>query len=122
VPHHIDGSTLTLILEFKALQFEELLLKALHLQQYTKSKPCSFLQLFRPDIIHLSRSILYAPVRIEITPISTTAETVVQSVYFVQKNDKRSLIIHLLNDNCIDSALVFTQTKYGELINLQCTA
>jgi ATP-dependent RNA helicase RhlE len=66
-----------------------------------------------PGIIHLSGSILHDPVKIEITPIATTAETVEQAVYFVQKSDKRSLLIHLLKDNRIDSALVFTQTKHG---------
>jgi ATP-dependent RNA helicase RhlE len=66
-----------------------------------------------PGIIHLSQSILRDPVRIEITPISTTAETVEQAVYFVQKSDKRSLLIHLLKDIRIDSALIFTQTKYA---------
>lgn len=66
-----------------------------------------------PDIIHLSQSILNNPVRIEITPVSTTAETVEQAVYFVEKSDKRSLLIHLLKNNGIDSALVFTETKFG---------
>jgi len=66
-----------------------------------------------PDIIHLSRSILKDPVRIDITPIATAAETVQQGVYFVQKSDKRSLLIHLLKNSQIDSALIFTQTKHG---------
>jgi ATP-dependent RNA helicase RhlE len=66
-----------------------------------------------PDIIYLSQNILNNPVRIEITPISTTAETVEQAVYFVEKSDKRSLLIHLLKNGNIDSALVFTETKYG---------
>ena len=65
-----------------------------------------------PGIIHLSQSILNNPVRIEITPISTTAETVEQAIYFVEKSDKRSLLIHLLKNN-IDTALVFTETKFG---------
>ena len=66
-----------------------------------------------PDILHLSQSILNNPVRINITPVSTTAETVDQHVYFVEKSDKRSLLIHLLKNNDIDSALVFTETKFG---------
>jgi len=66
-----------------------------------------------PDIVHLSQSILYNPVRIDITPVSTTAETVEQHVYFVEKSDKRALLIHLLKNNTIDSALVFTETKFG---------
>jgi len=66
-----------------------------------------------PDIIHLSQSILNNPEKIEITPIATTAETVDQEVYFVEKSDKRSLLIHLLKNSSIDSALVFTETKFG---------
>lgn len=65
------------------------------------------------EIAKLSQSILKNPFTIEITPVSTTAETVEQAVYFVEKSDKRSLLIHLLKKDEIDSALVFTQTKYG---------
>ena len=66
-----------------------------------------------PDIIHLSQTILNNPVSINITPASTTAETVEQAVYFVEKSDKRSLLIHLLKNDSIDTALVFTETKFG---------
>ena len=65
------------------------------------------------EIAKLSSSILNNPVRVEVTPISSTAEKVRQAVYFVEKNDKRSLLIHLLKDTSIVSALVFTRTKYG---------
>lgn len=66
-----------------------------------------------PEIIRLSQSILNNPVRIDITPVSSAAVTVDQSVYFVEKADKRSLLVHLLKNNQIDSALVFTETKFG---------
>ena len=65
------------------------------------------------EISSLSKSILTNPVRIEVTPASSTAEKVEQAVYFVEKNDKRSLLIHLLKDENIKSALVFARTKYG---------
>ena len=65
------------------------------------------------EISSLSKSILTNPVRIEVTPVSSTAEKVEQAVYFVEKNDKRSLLIHLLKDTTIKSALVFARTKYG---------
>lgn len=65
------------------------------------------------EITNLSKSILTNPVRIEVTPVSSTAEKVEQAVYFVEKNDKRSLLIHLLKDENIKSALVFARTKYG---------
>ncbi len=65
------------------------------------------------EISSLSKSILTNPIRIEVTPVSSTAEKVEQAVYFVEKNDKRSLLIHLLKDENIKSALVFARTKYG---------
>jgi ATP-dependent RNA helicase RhlE len=66
-----------------------------------------------PEISRLSSSILTNPVRVEVTPVSSTAERVDQSVYLVEKNDKRELLIHLLKNNSIESALVFTRTKHG---------
>jgi len=66
-----------------------------------------------PEIVRLSQSMLHNPFKIEITPVSSTAETVEQAVYFVEKADKRSLLIHLLKNNEIESALVFTETKFG---------
>ncbi len=66
-----------------------------------------------PEISKLSGSILNNPVRIEVTPVSSTAEKVQQAVYFVEKSDKRSLLIHLLKDASIVSALIFTRTKHG---------
>jgi ATP-dependent RNA helicase RhlE len=65
------------------------------------------------EIVRLSQNILNNPVKIEVTPVSSTAETVEQAVYFVEKEDKRSLLIHLLQNNKIDSALIFTETKFG---------
>ena len=66
-----------------------------------------------PEISRLSASILTNPVRVEVTPVSSTAEKVDQSIYLVEKNDKKQLLIHLLKDDKIQSALVFTRTKYG---------
>lgn len=66
-----------------------------------------------PEISRLSNSILTNPVRVEVTPVSSTAEKIEQAIYLVEKNDKRQLLIHLLQDNTIQSALVFTRTKHG---------
>ena len=79
-----------------------------------QQKQTLFFSATMPDeIVRLSQSILSNPVKIEISPVSKTADTVEQSVYFVEKSDKRSLLIHLLENNNIESALVFTKTKYG---------
>ena len=66
-----------------------------------------------PEIAKLAATILTNPVRVEVTPVSSTANTVVQSVYFVEKPDKRSLLLHLLRDPSIETALIFTRTKHG---------
>ncbi len=66
-----------------------------------------------PEISRLSSSILTNPIKVEVTPVSSTAEKVDQSIYLVEKGDKKELLIHLLKDSKIESALVFTRTKYG---------
>jgi ATP-dependent RNA helicase RhlE len=65
------------------------------------------------EIKKLSSSILTNPERVEVTPVSSTAEKVQQGVYFVEKNDKKKLLLHILKDKSIASALVFTRTKHG---------
>lgn len=65
------------------------------------------------EITGLANSILTNPKRVEVTPVSSTANTIQQSVYFVEKNDKRKLLHHLLQDKAIRSVLVFTRTKHG---------
>ena len=66
-----------------------------------------------PEIQKLSGSILVNPSKVEVTPESTTAETIQQSLYFVEKKDKRSLLLHILKSSSIPTALVFTRTKHG---------
>lgn len=66
-----------------------------------------------PEIIKLSHSILKSPERVEVTPVSSTADTIRQFVYFVDKGDKNALLIDILKDQNIKTALVFTRTKYG---------
>ncbi|MEY4202984.1 MAG: hypothetical protein RL013_687, partial [Bacteroidota bacterium] len=66
-----------------------------------------------PEIAGLADSILTNPMKVEVTPVSSTAEKIEQSVYFVDKADKRHLLAHLLKNSDIRSALVFTRTKHG---------
>jgi ATP-dependent RNA helicase RhlE len=65
------------------------------------------------EIVSLANSILHEPIKVEVTPVSSTADTVDQSVYVVDKGDKKSLLNHLLKDKAIKRALVFTRTKHG---------
>ncbi len=65
------------------------------------------------EIQKLSNTILYKPQHVEVTPVSSTANTVKQGIYLVEKSDKKALLNHLLQDKTIKSALVFTRTKHG---------
>ncbi len=65
------------------------------------------------EIQQLADTILKNPEKIEVTPVSSTADTIQQTLYYVEKNNKKSLLIHLLSDKSIKTALVFTRTKHG---------
>lgn len=65
------------------------------------------------EIVNLSNSILTNPEKVEVTPISSTAETITQALYMVEKNDKKNLLNILLLNKSINTALVFTRTKHG---------
>ena len=67
-----------------------------------------------PDSIRtLASTILTNPEEVEVTPASTTAETIQQEMYFVDAENKKDLLIHVLQDKSIATALVFTRTKHG---------
>jgi ATP-dependent RNA helicase RhlE len=66
-----------------------------------------------PEIMNLASGLLKNPVKVSVTPVSTPAETVQQSVFYVQKENKRSLLKHVITSNTIQHALVFTRTKRG---------
>ena len=65
------------------------------------------------EIQSLAASILTKPEKVEVTPQSTTADTIDQTVYFVDRGNKRNLLVHLLEDRSIKNAIVFTRTKHG---------
>ena len=65
------------------------------------------------EIERLTHKILTDPVKVAVTPVSSTVDTIKQSVYFVNKKNKTKLLIHLLKDEAIVSALVFSRTKHG---------
>jgi ATP-dependent RNA helicase RhlE len=66
-----------------------------------------------PVIAKLADALLKNPERVEVTPVSSTAEIVEQSVYHVEKKNKPSLLLHLINEMKIERTLVFTRTKHG---------
>ena len=79
-----------------------------------KQRQTLFFSATMPDpIARLADDILKQPVRIEVTPPSTTVERIEQHVYFVDTSNKRALLADLLKDQTIARALVFSRTKHG---------
>jgi len=66
-----------------------------------------------PEIQKLADTILVDPVKVEVTPVSSTAENVEQHLYYVEKNNKPALLRHLLEQDHLTRVLVFTRTKHG---------
>lgn len=66
-----------------------------------------------PDIIKLSSTILHNPEKVTVTPVSSTVEIINQHMLFVDKGNKTALLLHILKDPKIKTALVFTRTKHG---------
>ncbi len=78
-----------------------------------KKQSLFFSATMAPEIKKLAESILVNPKKVEVAPVSSAAETVNQSVYYVEKSNKKGLLIHLLKDPAIPEALIFTRTKHG---------
>jgi ATP-dependent RNA helicase RhlE len=79
----------------------------------TKRQTLFFSATMPSEIASLADTILTNPVRVEVAPVSSTAEKIEQAVYLVEKENKPSLLLHLLQDSNIKSILVFTRTKHG---------
>jgi len=65
------------------------------------------------EISKLANSMFKDPIKVEVAPVSSTTETIEQSMYFVSKKQKRALLIDILKDTSIKSVLVFSRTKHG---------
>nr|HMU02923.1 DEAD/DEAH box helicase [Saprospiraceae bacterium] len=79
----------------------------------TKRQSLFFSATMPDSIMMLASTILTDPEKVEVTPVSSTAETIQQAVYFVDQGRKYELLVHLLKDPKIITALVFTRTKHG---------
>ncbi|MBI2235602.1 MAG: DEAD/DEAH box helicase [Magnetospirillum sp.] len=64
-------------------------------------------------IVGLANSVLHNPIRVEVAPVSSTAEKVEQRVMFVERDNKRILLTELLAHASVERALIFTRTKHG---------
>lgn len=65
------------------------------------------------SIIQLANNVLTNPIRVAITPVEETVDAIKQSLYYVEKKNKPDLLIDLLKDKSVSSALVFSRTKHG---------
>lgn len=79
----------------------------------TRRQSLFFSATMPPEIVKLSDTILTKPEKVAVTPISSTADTVQQFVYFVDRGNKNALLLELLKDKNIKTVLVFTRTKHG---------
>jgi ATP-dependent RNA helicase RhlE len=66
-----------------------------------------------PEIRKFADTLLKSPVSVNITPVASTADLIKQSVYYVSQENKRPLLRHVLKNESIEHALVFTRTKHG---------
>jgi len=65
------------------------------------------------NILSLSQTILRNPKKIEVSPVSSTAETIQQFLYKTNKADKKDLLFHILENEDIEQVLLFSRTKHG---------
>ena len=64
-------------------------------------------------IKELADRYLTNPAEVSVTPAATTVERVEQSVTFVNQAEKTALLTHLLRNQDVERALVFSRTKHG---------
>jgi ATP-dependent RNA helicase RhlE len=66
-----------------------------------------------PEAQQLADGLLHDPLTVAVAPVSATADRIEQSLYFVEKADKRRLLVELLRDRGMTRVLVFSRTKHG---------
>jgi len=79
----------------------------------TKRQTLMFSATMPNEITRLVNTILVNPVKVEVTPSASTVDMIDQTLYYVEKKDKKFLLNKLLENSEIDSALIFTRTKHG---------
>ena len=65
------------------------------------------------NILDLSNQILKHPEKVVVNPVSSTAETIQQFVYMTNKDCKKKLLLHILDNPEIEQVLLFSRTKHG---------
>ena len=64
-------------------------------------------------IRELADQFLNNPATVQVTPVSSTTEMVRQQIYFVDKPEKKQLLLHLLQTEDLKNVLIFSRTKHG---------
>ena len=65
------------------------------------------------EVVSLAREILRDPIRVDVSPKEVTVSEIDQRVVMVGTNDKQRMLEHLLRDDEVSRAIVFTRTKHG---------
>jgi len=78
-----------------------------------KRQSLFFSETMPKNIVELSRKILINPIKVEVSPVSSTAETIQQYLYYTNRTNKKDLLLHILKDRNIDQVLLFSRTKHG---------
>lgn len=84
------------------------------MERLPANKQTLFFSATMPDqISDMANSILKNPIRVAVTPISSTVDSIEQRLYLVDKGNKNKLLVELLRNEDLISTLVFTRTKHG---------
>jgi ATP-dependent RNA helicase RhlE len=84
------------------------------LEKLPKERQSLFFSATMPkNIVELSSQILKLPKQVSVNPVSSTAETIQQFIYYTNKADKKDLLLHILKDKNINQLLLFSRTKHG---------
>jgi len=79
----------------------------------TRRQNLLFSATFSDEIKELADGLLNSPTRVEVPRENLESELVTQAAFWSQKENKRALIVHLLQNQFSGQALVFTRTKHG---------
>ena len=79
----------------------------------TKRQSLFFSATMPNNIVELSRKILKNPIKVEVSPVSSAAETIHQYLYYTNRLSKKDLLLYILQDTRIEQVLLFSRTKHG---------
>lgn len=65
------------------------------------------------EVKELAMGILKDPLCIAVAPVSSTADRIEERFMYVEKDNKRNLLLEILKDQSIKRVLIFTRTKHG---------